>query len=54
MKTVRDFADECMFVLGYELTCPYAAPFECWHCIHETACKLIATVAFDMILEGAF
>jgi hypothetical protein len=54
MKTVRDFADECMFVLGYELTCPNTAPFECRRCIHGTACKLIATVAFDMILEGAF
>jgi hypothetical protein len=54
MKTVRDFADECMFVFGYELICPDAAAFECRHCIHKTACILIATVAIDMILEGAF
>lgn len=54
MKTVRDFADECMTVFAYELKCPNTAPFECRHCIHKTACILIATVAIDMILEGAF
>lgn len=52
MKTVRDFADECLNTLVDLLTCPTYRAFRCWGCSHKPGCILTATIAYDMIIKG--
>lgn len=54
MKTVRDFADECLRTFIDTLNCPTYSAFRCWNCTHKAACILTASIAYDMILVGNF
>ena len=51
MKTTKDVYWDCIKTYEEYLRCWNDRPFQCWNCIHKTACKLTSETC-DKILSG--